>query len=677
MIGHSRLPWRAGRLTAASTVPCALLVGAILFAFGWLEDGLRPHRAVASEGWWIGFDQAHYLLSARSFAAFSLSPNDHWYLPLYPIFASPFVSRLADPFLPVDVTCFLLSIVLMRWIGRELAPLWRPAGDAAMATFLASLAWPAVLQTWITPWSSTLAAPLMMGSLLATLRALRRPERLRLAAAAGLCGALVGGCRPTDAVLLLAVNGLAGGVVALAAGLHRRRPAIPLRWAITFGMSTIAGAAPTLLLYLVIWGPHLSGYLQSSEQIGFDWRLLPLRWVEIMIDPKPLLPEGPGIIERLPFVATGLLGLLVLPVLSRLQRDSAWLPQLLAAMALASSVVLYLCYRDLHAPGLWQFHNIHYFKWSFGLLGFYTILLLRVVWYRPALLVPLVPLAAAALTWRIEPVARSLAAPAWLTAGGLAVPVPSLGEYDALAMSATGSYDAIYFGPHSIQVDGRAIPWLADVKAFPIVGGMMIQPLRRWPAGLLQLHVRSGIRLDGVPILLRTTPVLGLPCWFGQRSCDASPLPPPMVAADRTMSMVEPAGEQFLGQGWWYREPGGHWSAASNATLRFRLPDASRTGVLLLSAEALANNGSTPLKVTARAAGRVLARWSFQDHEQRLLSMPVPPAVLHADGTVVVSLSIDTPRRPSEIEPGARDQRRLGLFLHSLRWQPDAPAPAG
>lgn len=659
------------------SLPCALLIGAAAFAFGWLTDGRRPHRAVATDGWWAGFDQAHYLMSARSFAAFSLSPDGHWYLPLYPILAGPFVGRLADPFLPVDIVCFLLCIPLMRGIGRELAPDWRLAGKAAMAAFLTSLAWPATLQAWIMPWSSTLAAALMMGSLLATLRSLRRPERIRMAAAAGFCGALVGGCRPIDAALLLAVNGLAGGGAALAAGLRARRPAIPLCWAVAFGASALAGAVPTLLLYLAIWGPHLSLYLQSSEQIGFDWRLLPLRWVEIMIDPKPLLPEGPGIIERMPFVATGLLGLLALPAMSWMRRDPAWLPQTLAAAALASSIVLYLCYRDLHAPGLWQFYNIHYFKWCFGLLGLYTLLLARAVWHRPLLLVPLLPLAAAALAWRIEPVVRPLAAPERLDAGELAVAVPSLGEYDALALAATASYDAIYFGPQSVRIGSRPMPWLTDVKAFPIPGGLMVQPLRRWPAGLLRLDVRPGIRLDGAPILLRTVPVPGLPCWFGQPSCAASVLPPPVLAADQTMSLVEPAGERFLGEGWWYREPGGHWSAAREATLRFRLPDASRSGVLLLAADALATEGSAPLDVTARAGGKVLARWSLRDSSLRLLSVPLPRAVLRADGTAVVSLSIDAPRRPSEIEPGAHDERRLGLFLRLLRWHPDAPAPSG
>ena len=677
MIGRSIRSGRSettpdARLAHAVSVPCALLLGAVVFALGWFGDGRRPHRAVATDGWWVGFDQAHYLLSARSFASANLSPEGHWYLPLYPILASPFVGRLADPFLPVDVVCFLLCIVLTGRIGRHLAPDWRWAGEAAMAAFLASLAWPSVLQAWIMPWSSTLAAPLMMGSLLATLQALRQPERTRLAAAAGLCGALVGGCRPADAMLLLAVEGLAGGGVALLAGARTRRPAIPLHWAASFGACAMAGSVPTLLLYLAIWGPHLSLYLQTSEQIGFDWRLLPLRWVEIMIDPKPLLPEGPGIIERMPFVATGLLGMLVLPVRSCVGRDRVCLAQALTAAALASSMALYLSYRDLHAPGLWQFYNIHYFKWCFGLLAFSTVLLARMVWHRPTLLMPLLALAAAALAWRIEPVVRPLAAPMRLDSGRLAVTVPSLGEYDGLALAASGAYGAIYFGPQSVEIGGRAIPWLADVKAFPIVGGLMLQPLRRWPAGLLQLGVRPGIRLDGDPILLRTEPVFGLPCWFGQSSCKAAFLPPPVLDADRTMSLAEPAGERFLGQGWWYREPGGHWSARRDAVLRFRLPEANHPGVLLLSVQALATRTSAPLDVTASAAGRVLAHWSLQDGSLRLLSVPLPVAVLRADGAATVSLSIDAPRRPAEIEPGSRDERPLGLLLRSLRWNPDA-----
>lgn len=653
----------------------AVLATLIVFLLAWQSDPRRPIGASATDGWWSGYDQGHYLASALAFAHGDLSPSAHWYLPAYPAIASLFVRLVpGDPFMVPDLVCLLAALWLSGGLGAELLPDWRWGRLAGLAGFLACVvAPPVVLEAWVVPWTSTLAAPLMLGCLRATLAGMRCPHRRWPPVLAGFAGAAVAGCRPVDAVLMLACVGTLGGWAAIRAG----GPIGAVRsWLPLFLLGGIAGSLPTLVLYLAIWGPHESPYMVSSALVGFEWRLLPLHWVELMISARPIFPDGHGLIQVLPFIGTGLLGLVA--AIAFPWEDRA--RHLLVAFAVVSSDALYLSYRDLHAPGLWLFSNYHYFKWSFGLLGLYSVILVRTAMRRPSrTLLWLVPLALLPVCWRVAP--HRLAGPAGMVTApdAFSIAVPALGVDDAVVASAIGPFDPIYFGTHALAIGGHPVLPIQDFKALPIFGGLMITPLRPLPAGMLTIRMVSGISLNRTPapFLARLGLRPGLPCWFGeqQSGCDIDPLlPAPIIPQGRTLPF-DGSETPLLGPGWSYKEPGGRWTSGSASELRFRVeprpPD--RSVVVTLSTSAIWRQGLPALAVTVEVANRILQTWAFNDGATRNVSILVPPSAIDAEGTINLWIDVIDPHRPLDIFPPSRDVRPLGLYVRSMSWKAAGP----
>ena len=649
----------------------ATLVTLVAFLLAWRSDPRRPVRASVSDGWWSGFDQGHYLSSALAFAHWDLSPAAHWYLPAYPALASLFVRLVpGDPFMVPDLACLLATLWLSGDLGAELLPEWHWGRLAGLVSFLGCVvAPPVVIEAWVVPWTSTLAAPLTLGCLRATLAGMRQPRRRGPPALAGLAGAAVAGCRPADAILVLAcVGGLGGWVALRESGLATAARS----WLPSFLLGGLAGLLPTLLLYLAIWGPHESPYMVSSALVGFEWRLLPLHWIELMISARPVVPDGFGLIQVLPFVGTGLLGLAVATVAPPGDR----IRHLLVTAAIISSVALYLSYRDLHASGLWLFSNYHYFKWSFGLLGLYNVILVRMVVRRSGQdLLWLVPLGLLLFCWRVAP--HQVAGPPGRVAAtdSFSIPVPALGVDEAVVTSAIGPFDPIYFGPHALAIGGHPLLPIQDFKAIPIFGGLMITPLRPWPAGLLTVRLVPGISLDRepAPFLARLRFDFGMPCWLSERQagCDVDPLLPPRLIPEGRTLLFDGRETPLLGPGWSYAEPGGRWTSGSAAELRLRIePRSSAAGiVLMLSVSAIWRQGLRPLDVSIEVANHTLKRLRFDDGMTRSVSVLVPSSTISADGTIKVWLNVINPRRPSDIFPSSHDIRALGLYVRSIRWQ--------
>ena len=659
------------RLISRMGLPLAVLVTTLVFLFAWWSDPRRPGSASASDGWWSGFDQGRYLSSALAFAHGNLSPAAHWYLPVYPALASLFVRLVpGDPFMVPDLTCLLAALWLSGGLGAELIPDWRWGRLAGLASFLACVvAPPVVLEAWVVPWTSTLATPLVLGCLRATLAGMRSPNRRGPPMLAGFAGAAVAGCRPADAMLVLACAGGIGGWAALReAGLS----AAVRSWLPSFVLGGMAGLLPTVLLYWAIWGLRESPYMVSSALIGFEWRLLPLHWVELMISPRPILPEGSGLIQRLPFVGTGLVGLAA----AVLARKTERIRHLLTAATVSSLVALYLCYRDLHASGLWLFANYHYFKWCFGLLGLYSLILIRTAWpLRRSCAFWIVPLTAMLSCWRVVP--HRIAGPTGVVAGtdSFSISVSALHVNEAVVASAIGPFDSIYFGQHTLSIGKRLILPIQDFKAIPIFGGLMIMPLWPWPAGRLTVHLIPGISLnrEPAPFVARLDLDFEIPCWLGvsQAGCGVDPLLPPQLLPEAKTLLFDGRETPFLGQGWSAAEPGGRWTSGSATELRFRIPlrRPRKDIVLTASVSAIWRQGLHPLDVKLEVGRHAVREEHFNDGTAKSLAVLIPISDVAADGAVDVWFRLANPRRPSDIFPLSHDVRPLGLFIRSVSWR--------
>jgi hypothetical protein len=511
----------------------ASLLIAALYLLAYRSDPAHPHLK-GDPGWWAWFDQERYFKAAQAWSRGDLTPTEHHYLPGYPLLGAPFVKLVSvHAYLVVDLICLLVSLWLFSAIASRLAPrLWHArAVGAAVFTLVAAVS-PLGSAIWVVPWSTTGAAPLIFGSLLAAIIFIKQPAPLP-AFATTFLGTLIVVFRPTDVVplmlacacgmsaaLLRAWPGSAGAARSVAAALA--------------GGTLAAGLA--VLAYLPIYGWHSSQYLTSSRLIGFDWGLVPLHWVTIMLDPRPLLDNGQGLFEAFPWMVPGMCGLVVFVLLPLRRSDR--LMHLTVALAVALYTAVYLAYRDLHPDNLFQFRLYHYFKWAYPILAFYAVLLVHAVaterGSRCQVATVALLVACVTLPWRAELEVSSGVVHA-TSAGDGTVRFDSdlTSVRDGLLFAASGADHAIYLGLHSLTIADRTYTSLPDFKLVPRRGGFLLEPLRPLQSGPARLSLAPGVVLAASvqPVKVRQETRFGLPCWV--RPCEPDNLIPASRAANQ------------------------------------------------------------------------------------------------------------------------------------------------
>lgn len=648
---------------------------AVAYTAAYLTDPRRPTAPAFDRGWWQFSDQAHYLRAALAWAAGNLNPSEHWYLPGYPLLAAPFVHLThSNPFFLPDLMILIASVILTAALTGRLAPHWRLARSAGAAAFLVSLLWPlAGMDAWVTPWTSTPQVVLTLGGLLATLRFADRPQSWWPMLVAGLCVGGVAAFRPADTLVL----GLVAGAVALYT-LIRTRPGwgVTVRAAAAGAAGVVIAVVPTVVAYVAINGWQMNGYLQLSAAIGFEWRLLPLRWVTIMLDPQPLFPDGRGLIEVFPWIVPGVAGMAACVVAP--PGRGPRLPHVAVVAAICGHVALYLCYRDLHPQGLWGYFNYHYFKWVLPIFAVYAGLLAYLLLERRWTGLAVGGLALALLMpWRAE-LTPQAGPPMPLQAGRvLHLPPLSLGVGDAVVVAANGSFDAIYNGQHHLYVGEHEEKWYgstADFKTSPLPGGLMILPLRPLQAGPVSVHFGPDIALatDIAPHLAHARVVFGAPCWLPgwlKAPCRATDLLPGPVVHPGEAVAFDAGAVQMLQSGWSMGEPAGRWTDGRQADFHLRLsPPDGRT--LVVEANGFARTAGDPLHVSVLAAGEAVAAWDIADSAVHSFRVALPPGVIGPDGALQVTFSIANPRGPHDFDSNSADTRQLGLFVHSVTVEP-------
>jgi len=469
-------------------------------------------------GFWAGVDQQRYLEAARALASFDLSPARQHYPPLFPLMAAPFVWLTPwQPFMVPDLACLLVSLFLFVRIAARLVPRW-PGGVAAVCFVAATMGSKMMLGLWIVPWSSSGAAPFQFGALLLALRFGERPSASR-AAALGLCVAAIAGFRPSDAAVLVATCApyAAWAMLRPGASGHRRATTI-----LAGAGGAACGLAAIAWLHWLVFGLSAGPYIAESAGIGFEWRLLPLRWVMLVVGPQPLLPEGTGMVAHLPWLIPGIAGL-VLAIVSA--PGPARAPAFLACATVAAHWALYLAYRDMHAYGLWRFYNIHYFKWTFPFLVLWAAQILYALTRPRSRVQALAALVATLLLFTWRPILRK---PIDIVSGiegqRIILPrAPRMGEALLLpvfaqpSLPASQAWSTLYFARTTLNVGGQSFVTKRDTKLLPVPGGALLITLRPMPPGPATLDLPPGIGLErGQPVrLFHQATVFGLPCPTG------------------------------------------------------------------------------------------------------------------------------------------------------------------
>lgn len=497
------------RRNLAVATLCLILVVAFLAAHA-VYPGLPSTQELG--GWRDWNDQGLYLRASQAWAAFDLRQGEHWHPPGYPLLASRLLWITPhDRFLLPNLVSLVICQLVCARLGTRLFPALRWAASIGAACFLvASLATLPGLKSWLIPWTTTPAAAAIFVSLLAVLRLAERPTAGRALAAGAALGAIVL-FRPGDVM----PAALASCVVTLPvlAALPARK-AVVLSLCAAVGAAGLAGLALALIAFSTGFGPGT--YYGQSALIGFEWRLLPLRFVTLVLDPRPLL-DGVGTERVEPGIHRGMAEVFV------------WmLPGMAAAVALCASrarlrvhvllglwavghLALMLCYRDLHILGFWTYGNVHYFK------AVQPVLLLLAMaavigifdgrFRRREIGVALLVLLGLSC-WRAE-----------LVAGEVIVAAGSVGDLRALDHAAIvpggGSWAALYSGAHALMIGGVTFHHNDDFKLYPRKGDFLIVPLRRLPPGDAVLNLAAGAVQTGPAHAARQVLVFGMPCLFG------------------------------------------------------------------------------------------------------------------------------------------------------------------
>ena len=648
----------------------AILAGAaLLYAWSYWRIPTRPVAADPASGWWGFSDLGRYLAATIAWSHWEFDPAQHWYLPGYPLLAVPFRwVTPADPFLLPDCALFLVSLWLMGAIAVRLMPTWRAARVLGALAFLATAAIPAAMTAWVMPWTTTPATALTLSCLLALLRLADAPGSWGLAMAAALPAASLAAIRPADSALMLAVAG--GSTVACVArsglGWMTR-----LRSILAFALAAALPLGATLATYLAIYGPHLSPYLAYSADLGFEWRLLPLRWVMLVLDPQPVLPDGEGLLPTFPFIATGMAGMATIMVTGKGGRAKH---AIVAGSALAYGA-LYLCYRDLHPQGLWTFFNYHYFKWLLPIFGLYTILLVSSL-HRPRAVATGLCVLVAVLPWRARLVLLPGLAAEVSSPHGIAI-APGLAIGQGLVVAATGTFATIYDGANTFifGADGaQGYTSKGGIASDPLPGGFMLVPLRPIVPGPGHAMIDPAIRLDAsVPIQkTRFAFSYGLPCYLPawlvhpDPSCRSDgPIPAPVRPLGQPIPFDATVANLLI-SGWTKGSGDDEYSTEGHrAALHLRLRPMPEQATLTVVGTAFIPYGSPPMDLALEAGGSVRGRWHLADAGIVSLRVSLPPDAFGPDGLLDLTILVANPRRPLDWI-GGYDKRAIGLRVRSL-----------
>ena len=653
----------------------AVLVPVAMPSFEALQAS-RPSDPPAGFGWWSGWDQSWYLQAALAWARWDLDPGSHWYPPGYPVLGALF-SRLtpADPFMLPDLFCMVGALWVVAAIAAQLgvgrtAGVWLFVGSSALNE--------AVLRAWVVPWTTTPEAALL---LLCVLGAVRFMSGLRPgdAALAGLAAGATLAFRPADAAGV-------GGVCAAAMAIHLLR-----RWPGTQRAAAVvaAGAASAMvpaalfgLAHLALNGWQPDRYVKMSATVGFEWRLLPLRWVLIMVDPRPLFMTGIGLAQVFWWIVPGVAGIAAC-LLAHAGRDRRFATAIVAA-AMMLDVAMFLCYRDLHPHYLWDNGVYHYFKWTLPLFAVFAALLVPSVLVSRSVLSGLGKASAAALAlaalfmWRVA-ITGAVQLGANRDAQTVLLPRGLSDLHDVLLLHiAPFQTDPAAFGSQ-IRTANGAYYNNFDFKLTSWSQNAMVQPLRPMQPVPSRLTLpASRYDLVGPAVLARQTLQWGVPCWFWPERPACLPtltFPPPDLPLDRDIRFGRDTGGAiyFLG-GLSMNEPVGSWSDGPLASLAFRVPTKARAQTLKLDLTAVGfeEPGTGPRRVAAYVNGHQVAQWRF-GAALTAVEARIPAAAIGSDGYVLLDLVIANPRSPV-LDLGAPDTRRLGIWLQTMRLEV-APAP--
>ena len=659
------------------SIPSVLLVVALIYIATYLNLAYVPGNdpLINPLGWWAWFDQGQYLTAAQAFARGDFLAEHYFYPPLYSALGSLFLNVTGNhPFFLINLLCLLWFV----YVFIRLSDLYVPRVVGLFLLFVSIIFPVLILENFVIPWTSNLSMALLATGVLGLVwieeikQAKRRSLQYWQVVLVAMSLGLMVPTRPVDALIGLLIGcAFIFSYLRLPSG-----PSIEIipsgRFLTLATMGAVVGPACFIAFNYGVYGAPLGNYLQVASSHGFFMADLPEKFFSIWINAQPLYGEaGAGLIEHYPWLLLSLAGL----VWVLLRGD-----MLLRTLAVAITIffILYLPYGDLLPTGLWRFLNIHYFKWTFPLLALFAAILLgglvrgvrmRSSWQLPLALLTVVPLLLLSLQMRIiaSPLAVKLQA-----GGALEVDLPAqvIDFVDIKGLS--GEFNKIYFGAHTLQLDGWPLQLYRDFRLLDHGADIRILFIRPIQGRTLQLSVDPHLQWHQQQLNAQWGTyrfAIGFASSLDFSSSAA------VLAAYRLNQIIDFSNQGksdfYIGQGFSIAEEQGRWTLNDGAALALRVMDlmSDKKVYLHLTYKALLAGEQAcqqvGIIVNGQNIGNTRLCLSEQGQQAQTYHYEIPASAIDPAG--LMHILIQTPDSVSARQLKINtDERKLGVYVQQL-----------
>ncbi len=484
-------------MRTSSRLDAWLILSAVLvYCLFYLANQSLPGNNISHPlGWWEWFDQGQYMLAVKAFAVGNLSPENHYYPPLYPYLGSLFFGFLpVHPFFFINLFAFVLFCLGFVVFARR----YVSNGLACAILVVSVYCNKALMENFVIPWTTActitaVATAVLVLSWIQRQSFCSRRTLLGFGLVLSLAFGALGLARPLDALLA----GIFFPAYLLLAWCKQPDQAVSRRLVdiVLVALILLVGPLVSVGLFLrfndVVFGSPFGGYFNATANAsGYFLLEFPKKAMSLLVDSKSLyLEPRASLISHYPWLLLSLGGM----VLALLRGDL-----LLRAVVLAVVVQfsLYIPYGDLLPNGVWRYLNIHYFKWTVPFLGLFAWLALQAILkpaiegqWRKCVLHTAVILFVALLVSALRFSLAFETVPVVAQAGQrLTLALPSE-PVDFIDLPATGDFNPVYFGEHQVWMDDKPLRKIRDFRLLPAPGGVRLLFNQTQPGGRLQLEL--------------------------------------------------------------------------------------------------------------------------------------------------------------------------------------------
>ncbi|RKR70115.1 hypothetical protein C8C94_4655 [Acidovorax sp. 94] len=627
-------------------------------------------------GWWGWFDQGKYLLSANALSVLDLTPDKHFYPPLYSALGAIFLKWSSGH---MYFVLNLLSLLWFAFVFLRFADRYVPRWGGVALLFGTTIFNYTLFENYVIPWTSTLSVALLASGFLGLVwldeiknGAPTRVSGLQVFFVATCIGLLVP-TRPADAL----VGGVIGIALLIGYWTTRSECAERVPRLGDFILLSIVGASIGPLLFFgfnaIVFDSPTGGYIQAAGANGYFPADLLEKFISLWLDGFALYGEpNAGLTERYPWLFLSLAG--VVWVLIR--GDS-----LIRAVActVVFLFIIYLPYGDLLPNGIWRYLNVHYFKWAFPFMALFAVLLVKDVlvswrrsrgWVVPLVLLIGMPMLLLSLHFSFN--LKSI--PLNIEKGELNVSLNLAGEQiDFIDFKGvSGGAADIYFGAHDLILDGRKLTRVKDFRLLPM----------SWGVRLLFIRPIIGHSLEFYPDRKLTRLSDRLSVHLGSYRFALGALKPFRKVAQNEINTDYKIGEVidfsvhgngglYATQGWSEPEAWGRWSINKEAAIQMRLNEPSNQVLELeLVMGAFVGDSHPCQKIHVIFNAKEISNQSLclgnGGEQQSSYKYLLTKELLRVDDEIDIRLIT-----PNSVSPAAlgisADDRVLGVGVRSLR----------